>query len=629
MAAYFQGVNGEVTDRTIACYKERAKGQVGLIICGGADITPTPYCVSPLISLGEDRFVQEHYYLTEAVHAYGTKIAAQLAHMGSQISAKVVRGGQSISPSGVQQFFVDGTAFEPGRTMSRGEIYEIIGYFAEAAGRAKKAGYDMVEIHGCHGHLIGAFMSPATNKRTDEFGGSLENRMRLAIEIVKQIRRVVGGDYPISFRLSADEFIEGGITLAESPTMAKMLEAAGANVINVSCGTYATLHKSNDIMRTEEGWKSPIWSTIKKAVRVPTIAGGGLRTPEFCEKVLADGTADFIGLGRQLLADPEWPKKASEGRIEDIRKCYSCFTKCLYELSPIGATRPAARHCAVNAAWGREIDFAEIKPATVKKKVIIVGGGVAGMEAARIASLRGHDVTLYEKKPELGGQLLLAAIPPGKQKMLWLRDYLATQIKKQNVAVRLETEVTPELVKKSKADAVIVATGAEPFVPPIPGIKSERVVTAWDVLGGKVKVKSKNVVIIGGGMVGCETAEFLAERGNKVTVVEMLPQVASDLEPLNRRGLLEQLKEYQVALLTNLEVTEVTAKGVIALDRKNGEQQAIEAQLVVLALGAWPVQALAETLEGKVSELYIIGDCQEPRRVIDAVYEGSLVGRQL
>lgn len=628
MGMHFAGIHGEVTDKTIAHYTERAKGGAGLITVGLTNIMPTlqRYTV-PLLSLGEERLLRGHYELTESVHAYGAKVSIQLAHIGSQMSMQAAGGRQTLSPSGIQRVFVDGHAYEPPRPMQTFEIYEMIQYFAEAALRARRAGYDLVEIHGAHGYLVCSFMSPRFNKRTDEFGGSLENRMRFPLEIIRRIKQSVGEDFPISFRMSADEFLEGGITLRESPRMAKMLEEAGAAVISVSSGTHETLHRSNDITRFPEGLKWDLWKAIKEAVRVPTMAGGGHRTPEFCEKLVSTGVADFVTLGRQMLADPYWSKKAQEGRIEDINKCISCLM-CLYEVG--GAPRIWPK-CSVNAAWGRETfpQFAEYQPAAVRKKVFVIGGGPAGMEAARVASLRGHDVTLYEKEAELGGQLLMAALPPGKEKMRWPREYLATQLKKQKVKVKLGAEVSIDTVRKENPDVVVLATGAEPLMPSIPGIKGETVSTAWDVLRGKVKPKGKRVVILGGGMVGCETAEFLKERGKDVTVVEMLNDVALDMEPLNRRGLLDALKEDGTKVWTNMEVKEIKEKGVIVANKLNGKEETIPADAIIIALGSQPVSGLAGSLEDEVSEFHLIGDCKEPRRLLEAIYEGSLVGRQI
>lgn len=401
MARVFAGFNGEVTQKTVDYYAERAKGGVGLIIVGATNTVPMDSWIPHgiwLLNLCGPEFIPGHHDLVEAVHAQGAKIGIQLSPgSGGQTRIASMGGKQPISASGVQQYFCDGSAYDNPRPITKVEIYGLVEMLAQGAGRAKTCGYDLVDYHFAHDYLVGGFMSPKVNRRTDEFGGSLENRMRFAVEIVKRTRGVVGSDYPISVRIDASDFIEGGITTDESPKMAKMLEEAGASAINVSSGAHETLHLSNDIARLEEGWKIPCWSAIKKAVSVPTIAGGGNRTPEKCEKIIVENHGDFVGLGRTLIADPEWPKKAMEGSVEDIRKCYMCG-QCLYAF---GGVMILPQACAVNAAWGRERYFSELKPPSAKKKVMIIGGGVAGMEAARMASLRGHKVALYEKEKEL------------------------------------------------------------------------------------------------------------------------------------------------------------------------------------------------------------------------------------
>lgn len=621
MARQFQGVNGEVTQKTIDYFEERAKGGAGLIIVGSSRVFPPghQFFGPTSLNLSDVRYLPGHCELVQAVHAHGAEVGIQFGHVGGQTLR------QPVAASDVPQFFCDGTPYPKPRPLTRSEIYDVIDLFAKGALMARTAGYDMVEIHGAHDYLFGSFMSPKLNRRTDEFGGSLENRMRFVVETVKQIKRVAGSDFPVCVRISADDYVEGSITIDESPKMAKILEEAGVDVISASAGAHETQHLSNDITRMEEGFKRPLWEAIKKAVSIPAIAGGGNRNPDKCEAILADGIADFVGLARALIADPEWPRKAMEGRVDDIRGCLSCG-ECLYKL---GGTFIYPLACSVNAAFGRERGWSEVTPAPVRKKVVMVGGGVAGMEAARIASLRGHRVTLYEKENGLGGQLLLAASPPGKQKLLWLRDYLVTQLEKQAVEVKLSVEVTPELLEREQADVLVIATGAKPWVPDTPGIEAEAVVGAWHVLKGEVEIKNKKIVILGGGEVGCETAEFLAQKGNGVTVIEMLPLAASDMEPTNRRGLLDSLKELKVRLLTNLKVEEIITGGVKVVNTESGEVQTIKAEAIVLALGSQPERDLADRLEKEGIDFYTIGDCQEPGRIKEAIYEGSLIGRQV
>ncbi len=623
MARQFQGINGEVTEKTISYYAERAKGGVGLIILGSTRVFPPghKFFTPASLNLCDSRYIAGHSDLVQALHAYGTKVSIQFGHIGGQ---SIVPG---VAASGVQQLFCDGGAYPKPRPVTRSEIYDIIECFANGAVMARTSGYDMVEIHAAHDYLLGGFLSPKLNCRTDEFGGTLENRTRILVEMIKEMKRSAGDDFPICVRLSADDYVEGGITLDESPKMAKILEEAGADVISVSAGCHETQHLSNDIMRLEEGFKRPLFEAFKKELSIPVIAAGGFRNPNKCEEIVADGAADFMGMARPFLADPEWPNKAMENRVEDIRRCLSCG-ECLYRM---GGKFSFPHGCAVNAAFTREKEWSSIKPAAVKRKVMIVGAGPAGMEAARIASLRGHEVVLYEKGKKLGGQLLLAAVPPGKERITWFIDYLITQLEKQGVEVKLGVEVTQEIIDRENPETLVLATGAKPSKPQIIGSEEHQVVDAWDILSGNVTFENRKTVILGGSMIACETAEFLSEKRNEVSVIKMRPGplMAEDMEPTNRRGLLDALQERKVQMLTDFEVEGITNDGVKVVDRKSGKKQDIKADAVVSALGSKSVRDLAETAEQTGRKFYIIGDCNKPNNIKQAVYDGSLCGRQI
>lgn len=624
MGTSYAGINGEVTSKTIDHFVERAKGGTGLIIPGNVSIGGR-IAVNQLV-LDSDWFLAGHYEMVEQVHANGAKICCQFNHPGRQQYPVSLEGRQPVSSSDSQCRYYTGDLFPPARALEKAEIYRIIDKFAAASLRAKKAGYDMVELHGANGYLITQFVSAFMNKRTDEFGGSLENRMRFPLELLKRVKEVLGSDYPVGMRFSLDDAVEGGTTLEDAIVMVKMLADAGLDYVSPSAGIYETMDKVHDTMEKPEGWKAYMWGNLKKEVEIPLLGGGNLKKPAFCEELLAQGKADFIGFARPLLADPHWANKAKEGRVEDIRLCISCY-ECLLGSA---AGRQGARRCAVNAATGREREFSEVKPADVKKKVMVVGGGPGGMEAARVAALRGHDVTLYEKAPELGGTLMMAAAPPGKERILWVRDYLVTQLKKLKLNVILNTEVTPEMVEKAGPDAVVIATGSTPTIPDTPGVNRKNVVTASDVLSGKVNISNKTIAVIGGSMVGCETAEYLAAKGNKVTVVKMRPgAAAADMQPAQRIILLEKLEEANVPILSNREVLEYKDEGVITCDRTSGEKDFIKADYIVLAQGFKPARGLVDSLEEKDIELYSVGDCVEPRIIKEAIYEASMVGRKI
>ncbi len=623
MARQFQGIDGEVTQKTIDYYVERARGGVGLITVGSTRVFPPghKFYTPASLNIGDDRYLPGHCDLVQAIHAWGTKVAIQFGHIGGQTVH------QSVAASDVQQFFCDGTAYCKPRPITKSEIYDMIELFGQGSVRAKKAGYDMVEIHAAHGYLLSGFLSPKLNLRTDEFGGILENRARIIVELIRQIKHTAGTDFPVCVRISANDFIEGSIGIEESPNVAKILEQAGADVISVSAGNHETQHLSNDIMRLDEDFKRPLFEAVKKEINIPIIVGGGYRNPDKAEKIVADGVADFLGMARSFLADPKWPQKAQEGRVEDIRRCVSCG-ECLYQ---IGGKFTYPQGCSVNAVFAREREWSTIKPAGVKKKVAVVGGGPAGMEAARLASLRGHAVTLYEKGMALGGQLLLAAAPPGKRRLLWVRDYLATQLKKLGVKVNFGVEVTPELIRKENVEVVIIATGATPVEPDFIDTDDDRVVNAWDILGGLIEPQNQKVVVLGGNMLGCEVAEFIAEKGNLVSVIKMRPgsAMAEDCEPTNRRGLLDSLQTCTVNLLSNYKVEGLTDDGVKVVKRDSGEELTLEAETIVLALGSKPDQGLVNALQKEDTSFYHIGDCREPKNIRQAIYEGALIGRQI
>jgi len=435
---------------------------------------------------------------------------------------------------------------------------------------------------------------------------------------------VVGPDYPIIFRLSADEFVEGGLTLEDNKLIAQRLESAGIDALNVSAGIYESLPWFSRIFPTmgmPMGCNVPLAHEIKKVVKIPVIVAGKLGDPVLAEKVLKDGKADLIAMGRALLVDPELPKKADEGRLGDIRPCIYCNEACAGNVS-----RMWRIGCVVNPALGREKEY-QIEPAAKARRVLVVGGGPAGMEVARIASLRGHKVTLYEKEKVLGGQLLAASAPQFKQSIRDFMEYLKTQVKKQRVKIELGKKVTLASIKNVKPDVVVIATGATHWIPDIPGADGDNVATASDILLGRKKA-GKKVVIIGGGVVGSELAWFLAEQGKKVTIVEMLGAVAMDMNMFSRLYLLDKLAELGVNMAVDTTAREITNKGVVAIDAE-GKRKVIEADTVILAAGFKSNNPLEKELKGVVPEVYAIGDCVKPGKIEGAISSAWRVVRQI
>ena len=600
--------------RARAYYAERAQGGAGTIIMAATSVdlfTSDDAWGKPN---GVDSFLEGVGPLIQEVKQAGARIGVQLWH-GNQFPAGTGApqdtSGEAVAPSATKE----------NRELTISEIETIISRFAGAAANAKRAGFDFVEVHGAHGYLACQFFSPATNHRNDKYGGDLSGRMRFGLECVVAMRAASGTDYPIFYRLGAWEDIAHGLTIEESASFASELEKAGTDVIDVSLGSMSgTGLIAGPGSEQPEGTFVSLAEAIKNSVTTPVIAVGRFRTPEVAEAVVAEGRADMVAVGRQLIADPHWPHKVEAGRAADILPCISC--NACFETVVSGTSL----RCSVNASAGKELENV-IVPAEIAKRVLVIGGGPAGMEAARVAAQRGHRVTLYERERELGGQLHAAAAPPYKQEVAALRDYLARQLAKSGVEVRLAEEVTATSVEDSKPDAVIVAAGATSLVPEIPGVKRDNVVTASDVLLGKSEVGEK-VVIIGGELVGCETADFLCQKGKQVTVVRRGPDMATKMSPINREALLSRLNKRGVTLLTGVTYEEITDLGLVITD-KEGSRRTLEADSIVLAAGAVSNTALFKAVEGKVPEIHNAGDCLQPRRILDAIHDGARLGREV
>ncbi|WP_234970227.1 oxidoreductase [Carboxydothermus pertinax] len=619
MVTNFAAADGAVTERFKAYHQTRAKGGVGLIIVEASYVHPTGKGFKNQLGIYKDELVPGLRKLTEAVHFYGAKIAVQLYHAGRQTTSKVT-GMNVVAPSPIPCPVKQ----EMPEELSKEEIKELIEAFGQAARRAKEAGFDAVEIHGAHGYLLNQFLSPYSNKRTDEYGGNLENRLRFPIEVIKKVREEVGEDFPIIYRMSAEEYVAGGITLEESKVIAKKLVEVGIDAIHISGGVYESSAMIIQPAAIPQGCFIENAAAIKKAINgeVPVIVVGRIKDPVMAEEIIREGKADLVAMGRALLSDPELPRKVAEGRIQEIRKCIGCNQGCIDRLfQDIDIT------CLVNALTGHETEFDLETTAEKKKKVLVVGGGPAGLEAARVAALRGHKVVLYEQEEELGGQMRIAAIPPHKNEINDLLNYLINQVEKHGVVIERGKKAEIELIKEIKPDAVIVATGSEPVIPQIPGVERENVVTAHEVLNGSANVGQK-VVVIGGGLVGCETAEYLADRGKQVIVVEMLDDIAMDIGLLTKALLLKRLVEKKIKILTKSKVKEILADGVI-IEKENGMEQITGIDTVVVAVGSKPKNDLLKLLESEGIPVYPIGDCVKPRKIIEAIHEGFRIAYNL
>jgi 2,4-dienoyl-CoA reductase-like NADH-dependent reductase (Old Yellow Enzyme family)/thioredoxin reductase len=615
---------GYVTDRTLAYYEARAAGGVGLIIVEAACVdAPVGKGAALQLAIDDDKCIPGLRELAAVIHKHGAKAAVQLHHAG-RITSSRFTGCQPVAPSPIpfpgDELVGVHAVFETPRELTVDEIRNVIGRFAEAAVRAKTAGFDAVEIHAAHGYLINEFLSLLSNNRQDQYGGDLENRARMLVETIAAVKKAVGDSYPVLCRINGEEVrFEGGGTVKDAQEIAKICQAAGIAAIDVSY--MAGPDPSYLPMSAKpKGYLVHAAEAVKKAVSIPVIAVYRL-TPAVGEQVIKEGKADLIAIGRGFLADPQLSNKAAEGRLDEITPCIVCNT-CQYDIT----SENASLRCAVNPAQGKEGECS-ITKATRPKKVLVIGGGPGGMKAAIIAAQRGHQVTLFEKEGTLGGQLILAAVPPYKDTLVELTNSLSAQVTRAGVNIVLGKDVTITDAESMAPDAVILATGIMPFVPEIKGIDTSNVVLAEDVLAGKATV-GQRVIIIGGELVGCETAEFLTDAGKEVTIMRKGPTIAADFSPMNRESLIGRLTLKNVTMLTGVRYEEITAKGLV-ITNKEGQKQTIPADTFILAAGARPNTELLDVLKGKVPELYQIGDCLEPRSLLEAIDEGFNVGRNL
>ena len=588
-------------------YLARARGGVGLIQLAPGIVDANSH-YDTATALYDDKFVPALARLVTAVHAEGAAISIQLWHAGRQLE---IRNLPMVAPSPISY---SRTARVP-RELSIPEIEELVEKFARAALRARQAGVDFVEIHGAHGYLVSEFLSPWSNKRTDKYGGDVAGRTRFVVEIIRRIKELAGADFPVSCRINGADNVRGGATIDEAKAIAPVLVAAGLDIISVSAGVYGSYPTIIPPYDTPQGCYVPLAAAIKSAVTIPVIAAGRINDPRLAEEVLKAGKADLVGMARALIADPALPNKAQHGEFDQIRKCIACNT--CNDAIDGGPVR-----CTVNPAVGKEKELVPV-PAARKKKVMVIGSGPAGMQAAIVAAQRGHSVSLYEKEAQLGGQWRLAAVPPHKADFLELVNYQSRQLTHLGVSVQLGQEVSLPLVEVQQPDVVVVATGALPAS--IAGCEAPgKVITAWDVLRGTVAT-GKRVLVVGGGSVGLETAHFLAERGKQVSVIEMTEKVGMDMGETMRYHLLYRLKALKVRSITATRLKRVTERGITVI-RNDAEEVWTEFDTVVLAVGARPANELAGALKGKVKELYVIGDAVSPRRGVNAVVEGATIG---
>lgn len=609
--------DGLVTPEEVAYYARRAEGGAAMLIVGSVCIRPDGDFGGQIYIDNDDR-IEGLRRLTDAIHQSDCLAMAQIHHSGRETNIGTC-GYQPVSPSYFEPeiYSVFKAEYDPPRVLTTKETEDYVEYYAQAVRRAKESGFDAVELHCAHGYLICAFMSPLTNKRTDKYGGSFPARMRFVTEIMQRCRELVGDDFPITCRIVGDEMREGGIDMPMSVEISKYLESLGVAAISVSADMYPFVRTVPN-MYHKRGINLYLADNVKEAVNIPVMAAGQLNRPDVQLDVIQKGKADIVCIGRPLLADPDYPNKLKEGRIDDITYCIACNKGC--------HDRTAGERyvkCTMNVRTGRETkDRYRIERAKGQKRVLIAGGGPGGMEAARVLALRGHKVALYEKEGELGGRLRLAAVPPYKKGYGEAFEQMLRNIRKLNIEVHTGTPVTSKLLGEQRPDVLIVATGSTPIVPAIPGIERSFVVTADDVLAGRVQV-GQRVVILGGGSVGAETAHYIMETWPcRVDLVEMRDGIGIDMPQDARICLLKHFDTiFNLHQHVSTTVCEVKDRAVV-VEKDGNRMELSDIDTVVLAAGAKGNVSLLEEARGVVSEVYVVGDAEHPDDLVKAIRQG-------
>jgi 2,4-dienoyl-CoA reductase-like NADH-dependent reductase (Old Yellow Enzyme family)/thioredoxin reductase len=602
--------DGRITDQGVNYYGERSRGGCGLVTVEAS--YPSPGGYPGRVSVGRDEVIPDLRKVVEAIHNGGAKAGIEInPHRGRSDEVDPASACELVDPQTNIQV----------RALNIDDIKALIANFGLGVRRAKEAGFDLIMIHGGSGYLISEFLSSRINKRTDKYGGNARKRTQLAIDLIQAAKEYTAPDYPITFRLTADERIEGGFSINNAVEVSKYLEEAGVDAIDIVSGVNETFEWVVPYMYMPLACNTDLSWSIKKAVKIPVSVAGNINLPEVAEQVLQEGKADFVDMGRALIADPQLPNKAISGYLRDIRRCLRCC-RCIESIrrEPVG---PLV--CSVNPAVGRENEFrVRLIPTAKKKRLLVIGGGPGGMEAAIVASNRGHNVTLWEKSDKLGGQVNIAAMPPGKNSLNDLTEYLKKKIYQSGVTIQLEMEATKKKVSKFSPDAVIVATGSEPLLPDIPGLQKRQVITNREVLSGNIEV-GKKVIIVGGGFVGCETAEFLHAKGKDVIIIELLPELAYDFFYPYTHMMIQRLREKGIKAFTKVKHEKIVDSGMEITDAE-GRDLHLPADNIVICTGSVPEKHLHNSLKNIVPEILRIGDCVQARGIQKAIYEGAEAG---
>jgi 2,4-dienoyl-CoA reductase-like NADH-dependent reductase (Old Yellow Enzyme family)/thioredoxin reductase len=615
LASFLIKEDGSISDATVEHYRRRAGGGPAMIIMEAHAVSPDGVVSAHQARIYDDRFIEGLSKIAGVIKLEGSVPAIQIHHGGRQTSIKVIKR-KPLAPSPIPCPTIRGDV-EP---LTIDGINEIVQKFGDAAQRAKQAGFELIEIHGAHGYLINQFLSKVSNIREDEYGGDTVGRSRFAIEIVEEIRRRIGPEFPLSFKISAQEFVPGGLTVTESIEILKLLVKAGIDTVQVSAGNDITPEWICQPMFMEKACLAESAAQVKKALNIPVMAVGRINDPMVANEVLLKEQADLVCMGRGLLADPDMPNKAREGRLDEIRICIACNT-CMESIF-----RKGRIECLVNPMLGREKEMA-IVPTQKPKKIMVVGGGPGGLNIAWVAAKRGHEVHVFEKRDSLGGQLLPGSIPGHKKELLSLIRFQKKQIEKFGVRCHLSHEVKTEDVQEFNPDVVVLATGSLPAIPPVEGIDNNIALTYEDVLN-ESPPSFKRAVIIGGGATGLEMALHLTEYGCRVSVVEMLAKIGNGLESMTKRILLRRLKKYNVKIMTETKLIRVESTGAVVA-HSDGTELLVEAERVIFATGTRPCNRLYDKVKSLGYETHQIGDCLEARSAKAAIYESAVLGRSL
>jgi 2,4-dienoyl-CoA reductase-like NADH-dependent reductase (Old Yellow Enzyme family)/thioredoxin reductase len=617
LATNYGDANGNITKKVMDYYITRAKGGYGLIVIEVVAVEPIGRAIPNQLGIWDDYFIPQWAEFIDELHKYGAKVAIQLHHAGRQCAKENIGGQTPVAPSAIPCPIRKEMPHE----LTIHETYSIIDQFATAARRAVNSGADAIELNGAHGYLIAQFMSTYANKRIDEFGGNFDARMMFPIKIIKRIRREVGNGVPIIFRMSGEEKVAGGRDLNESAVVAKVLTDQGIDAMSMSAGVYDSLEHMSAPSAFPPGHNVYIAEAIKKAVDIPVIIAGRINYPQLAEEVIRTGKADFVAIGRGSLADPEFPNKVAGGSVNEIAPCIGCLQGCMGYLFDKDKMKIS---CLVNPFVGKENEW-KINKANDPKKIIVVGAGPAGLEFSWIAAKRGHQVICYEKESVVGGQFRIAGIPPTKNELLNALVYFKTMCDKYNVQFRMNTEFTKEMVRVEKPDSIILATGSEPLIPEIKGINNPKFINAIDLLDSKCMV-GENVLVVGGGLLGAETADYIAERGSRVSIIESKSSIVFDCQGYVRKYLLERLRSNGVVCTVSANVIEFLENGVIyeTTTSKNGIYTSSVKTLdgfdsVVLAMGSVSYNPLYNEINYAVAETHVIGDAFIVGKAITAI----------